>query len=90
MKFYNRKNELAELTKLTISQHICRLTVITDAAGSEKPCLHWNLHATQTPLSLCFEKIRASALHEYLERSKKLFHSVIGEIKTFKESYAAY
>jgi hypothetical protein len=75
MKFYNRKNELAELTKLYDQANTAaRLTVITGRRRVGKPCLHWNCTQPQTPLPLfCFEN-RHLLCMEYLEEIRKNFH----------------
>ncbi len=90
MKFYNRKNELAELTKLYDQANTsARLTVITGRRRVGKTMLALEFARKQKHLYLFVSKKSEHLLcMEYLEEIRKTFSlPVIGEIKTFKEIF---
>jgi len=90
MKFYNRKNELAELTKLYDQANTsARLTVITGRRRVGKTMLALEFARKHKHLYLFVSKKSEHLLcMEYLEEIKKNFSiPVIGEIKTFKEIF---
>ncbi|MBI5847200.1 MAG: ATP-binding protein [Nitrospirae bacterium] len=90
MKFYNRKNELAELTKLYDQANTsARLTVITGRRRVGKTMLALEFARKQKHLYLFVSKKSEHLLcMEYLEEIRKNFSiPVIGEIKTFKEIF---
>lgn len=90
MKFYNRKNELAELTKLyNQADTSARLTVITGRRRVGKTMLALEFARKHRHLYLFVSKKSEHLLcMEYLEEIRKIFSiPVIGEIKTFKEIF---
>ena len=90
MKFYNRKNELAELTKLYDQANTsAKLTVITGRRRVGKTMLALEFARKHKHLYLFVSKKSEHLLcMEYLEEIRKYFSiPVIGEIKTFKEIF---
>jgi len=90
MKFYNRKNELADLTKLYDQANTAaRLTVITGRRRVGKTMLALQFAHKHKHLYLFVSKKSEHLLcREYLEEIRKNFSiPVIGEIKTFKEIF---
>jgi uncharacterized protein len=90
MKFYNRKNELAELTKLYEQANTsAKLTVITGCRRVGKTMLALEFARKHKHIYLFVSKKSEHLLCiEYLEEIRKYFSiPVIGEIKTFKEIF---
>ncbi len=90
MKFYNRKNELAELSKLyDQAAKSARLTVITGRRRVGKTMLALEFTQKHKHLYLFVSKKSEHLLcMEYLEEIRKYFPlPVIGEIKTFKDIF---
>jgi hypothetical protein len=90
MKFYNRKNELAELTTLYDQANTsAKLTVITGCRRVGKTMLALEFARKQKYIYLFVSKKSEHLLCiEYLEEIRKYFSiPVIGEIKTFKEIF---
>src|SRR4030065_2773381 len=90
MKFYNRKNELAELTRLYgQASTSAKLTVITGRRRVGKTMVALEFARKHKHLYLFVSKKSEHLLcMEYLEEIRKSFSiPVIGEIKTFKEIF---
>ncbi len=90
MKFYNRKNELAELSKLyEQAGKSARLTVITGRRRVGKTMLALEFTQKYKHLYLFVSKKSEHLLcMEYLEEIRKHFPlPVIGEIKSFKDIF---
>jgi len=90
MKFYNRRNELAELAKLyDQAGTAAKMTVITGRRRVGKTMLALESARRQKHIYLFVSKKAEHLLCiEYLEEiSKKFTVPVIGEIKTFKEIF---